>query len=72
MIKYVVKLGYNQFVFDNAEAALVFANTAKKSFAGKEYVRNDDDIDVTIELIKEETAPIEVEVVADATEGETE
>lgn len=49
-MKYDVCIGYNHFVFDNSEEAMIFAETAKKHY----LTRGDGNVDVTIELVKEE------------------
>ena len=53
MIKYNVCVGYNHFIFDNSEEALIFAEQSKQHY----YDRRDDDIEVsiTIEYAEKET-----------------
>lgn len=52
MMKYIVKLDYKNFEFDNFEEAGIFASTAKKHW--KNYYDHDDSIDVTIEILSED------------------
>lgn len=48
-MKFVVKLDYHKFEFDDADCAITFAGIAKKN-----YIKDDDDIKVTISIEKEE------------------
>jgi hypothetical protein len=49
-MKFVVKLDYHKFEFDDADCAITFAGIAKKN-----YIKDDDeDIKVTIFIEKEE------------------
>ena len=61
MIKYLVKIGYEIFAFENACEAMAFAETAKLSYGGKEYRDGDSDISVTIELVSVENTEDEDE-----------
>lgn len=45
MIKYIVELGYQKFVFETGDEAMCFASTARLS------TEKGDDMPVTIELI---------------------
>jgi hypothetical protein len=47
-MKYIVKIDYHKFEFDDADCAIVFAGTAKKNYIDK------DDVDVEIEILIEE------------------
>lgn len=51
MMRYKVSIRYYDFIFDNSEEAIVFANQAKRH-----YHKDDDEatIDVTITLITED------------------
>lgn len=48
-MKYKVEINYYDFVFDNAEEAIHFADTAVKAFRSE----RDRDIEVTITLIRD-------------------
>lgn len=48
-MRYIVKLDYKQFIFDNAEAAMIFAETAKKAWHATERYENTE-LSVTIEI----------------------
>lgn len=56
MIKWIVKLSYHYFKFDNAVMAMDFAETAKRHYLDG----RDSDLDVSIEIIREEPEDIEV------------
>lgn len=51
MIKYIVKVGYNSFEFDNEQDANIFARMAKTAYTGRDYGREENEIEVTIELV---------------------
>ena len=51
-MKYIVKLDYKSFEFDDFEEAGIFASTAKKHF--KSYRDYDSSLDVTIEILSED------------------
>ena len=57
MNKYIVKLSYHYFTFGNPYAAMDFAETAKRHYMDG----RDSDLDVSIEIIREEPEDIEVE-----------
>ena len=46
MIKYDVCVGYNHFIFDNSEEAVIFAEQSKQHYRD----RRDDDIEVSITI----------------------
>ena len=51
-MKYIVKLDYDTYVFDNFEEAGIFATTARKHWKNhRDYV---DTLDVTIEILTED------------------
>ena len=55
MIRWIVKLSYHYFKFDNAVMAMDFAETAKRHYLDKK----DNDLDVEISIVFAE--PVEVE-----------
>lgn len=57
MIKWIVKLSYHYFKFDNAVMAMDFAETAKRHY----FDKMEDDLEVTISIVYEKPEDIEVE-----------
>ena len=51
-MKYIVKLDYDAYEFDNFEEAGIFATTARKHW--KNHRDYEDSLDVTIEILTED------------------
>lgn len=49
MLRYKVTLGYNDFIFDNAEVAVSFAQTAKEHY----FADDDKSLSVCIRLVND-------------------
>lgn len=63
MLTYIVKIGYEQFIFDTGKAALAFAQDAKDSITDK---------DVTVKIVIEYEDPERIEDTEDEEDPEDE
>lgn len=53
-MRYIVKLGYNEFVFHDPKNAMLFAETAKTTYKPRNRAYHDDDLDVTVTFVNDE------------------
>lgn len=56
-MKYDVVAGYNHYVFNNSEEAIIFAETVKTHYRNR--YGHDEEIDVTISLMNEKAKETE-------------